>query len=127
MMPCSCAASGVGNLLGDGQRLVERNRASRNALRQILAVDELHDEGVDVTRVFEAMNDRDVGMVQRGQDLGLTLEASEAIDIVREGRGQDLDRDVAVQFRVARAKYLPHPAFADLGNDFVNAEAGAGS
>ena len=117
----------LGDLLGDGQRLVEGNRASRNALRQILALDEFHDEGVDVTRMFEAVNDRDVGMVQRGQGLGLALEAGEAIGIVREGLGQDLDRDVAVQFRIARAKYLPHPAFADLGRDFVNAEAGAGS
>ena len=41
---------GVGDLLGDGQRLVEGNRASRNALRQILALDEFHHEGVDVTR-----------------------------------------------------------------------------
>ena len=66
-------------------------------------------------------------MVQRGQGLGLTLEASEAIDIVRERLGQDLDRDVSVQRRIACAKYFPHPALADLGGNFVNAEADAGS
>ena len=35
-------------------------------------------------------------------------------------------RDVAIQFRVAGAIYLAHPAFADLRGDFVDAEAGAG-
>jgi hypothetical protein len=116
-----------GDLFRDGERLVYRDRTARDALRQIVALNELHHEGVNVTSLFESVNDCDVGVVQRGQGLGLTLEASEAIDIMREGCGQDFYRDVAVQFRIARAKDLPHPAFADLGGDFVNAEAGAGS
>ena len=39
---------------------------------------------------------------------------------------QDLERDVAIQLRVAGAIDLPHPALANLGNDFVDAEASAG-
>src|SRR5262245_60228393 len=39
--------------------------------------------------------------------------------------GQDLDRDVAVQLGVASAKDLPHAAFADGSDDFVNAQTGA--
>ena len=45
---------------------------------------------------------------------------------MRERLGQDLDRDVSVQLRVARSIHLAHPAFANLRDDFVDAETGAG-
>ena len=47
--------------------------------------------------------------------------------IAGEGFGQDLERDVAIQLRVARAIHLAHAARAERGKDFVRAEAGAGS
>ena len=34
----------LGDLPGDGQRLVERNRASRDTLREVVALDQLHHE-----------------------------------------------------------------------------------
>ena len=40
--------------------------------------------------------------------------------------GQDLDRDVAVEARVARAVDLAHAAGAEGGEDLVGAEAGSG-
>ena len=40
----------VGNLPGDGQRLVERDGPARDPLRQVLALDQFHDEGVHVRR-----------------------------------------------------------------------------
>ena len=65
MMPCSCAASRASAIcFRDRQRLVERNRAARDALRQILALDEFHDEGADAAGFFEAVDVRDVGMIQ---------------------------------------------------------------
>ena len=36
----------LGDLLRDRQRFVERDRAARDALRQIVALDEFHHEGV---------------------------------------------------------------------------------
>ena len=53
---------------------------------------------------------RDVGMVQRGEHLRLALEAGEAFGIVGERLGQDFDRDVAIELRVARPIHLSHPA-----------------
>ena len=47
--------------------------------------------------------------------------------IAGERVGQDLQRDVAIELRVAGPIHLPHAAFADLRGDFVDAEAGAGS
>ena len=69
----------------------------------------------------------DVRMIQRRERLRFALEAGQAIGISRERVGQDLDRDVAIQLRVARAIHLAHAAGADRRGDLVGAEAGAGS
>ena len=52
-------------------------------------------------------------MVERREDLRFALEPREPIGIAGEGVGQDLQRDVAIELRVARAIDLPHPAGAD--------------
>ena len=51
--------------------------------------------------------------------------ASRSGSVANESR-QDLDRDVAIEPRVARPIDLTHAAVADLGGDFVGAEARAG-
>ena len=56
---------------------------------------------------------RDVRVIQRREHLRLALEPREPVRIGRERLGQHLDRDVAVQPRVARAIDLAHPAGAD--------------
>ena len=58
--------------------------------------------------------------------LASRCEPGEPIGIVRERVGQDLDRDIAIELRVARAIHLAHAAFADRGGDLVGAEARAG-
>ena len=118
---------GFRDLRRDGQRFVNGDRATRNPLRQVLALHEFHHEGVNVTRLFEPVNDRDVGMIQRGEGLGFTLEASETVGVMREFLGEDLDRHVAIQPGVARAIDLPHSAFANRRADFVNAQTSTGS
>ncbi len=54
----------VGDLLRDGQDFIDRDRAAHNALRQIIALDELHHEGVHAGRLFGRIDRRDAGMVQ---------------------------------------------------------------
>ncbi|MDA1097090.1 MAG: hypothetical protein O3B84_07540, partial [Chloroflexi bacterium] len=66
---------------------VYRECAARDSLRQVVSLDEFHHEGVNVTRLFESVDDRDVGMVQRGQGLGFTQEAREPLGVVRERLG----------------------------------------
>ena len=46
--------------------------------------------------------------------------------IVREGVRQNLQRDLATEFGVFRAIDLAHAACADLRDDVVDAETGAG-
>jgi len=50
----------------------------------------------------------------------------EPIGILRESLGQDLDRHLALQVRIARAIHLAHPAGAKGGQDFIRAETNAG-
>ena len=93
---------------------------------EALALHQLHYERGDATAFFEAIDRGDVRMIQRGQGLRFTLEARQAVCSVRERLGQDLDRDVAIQLCIARAKDMAHTPFADLGGDFIDAEARAG-
>jgi hypothetical protein len=44
-------------------------------LREVLAFNELHDEGVGTLGVFQAVNDRDVRVVQRGKNFRFALES----------------------------------------------------
>ena len=52
------------DLLRDRQRFVNRNRPVCNALRQIVALDQFHDEGTHAAGFFQPVDLRDVGMVQ---------------------------------------------------------------
>ena len=90
-------------------------------------LNELHDQGRNVRRVLETVNVRDVRMVERGEHLRFAAEPGETVRIVRDGREQDFDRDVPVQLRIARPIDFAHPAHTEQGDDFVRAEARAGS
>ncbi len=46
--------------------------------------------------------------------------------VSREGVGEDLQRDLAVELRVGRLPDLAHAALAEQGGDVVVAEASAG-
>ncbi len=56
----------------------------------------------------------------------ITLEARQALGVVREGFRQDLDRDISVLLGIARPIHLAHAALADLGGDLIDADACAG-
>ena len=71
----------LGHLFRDRQRLVDRDGAARDALREILALDELHHERADAGRFLDAVQLRDVGMIERGERLRLALEPHEAIGV----------------------------------------------
>jgi hypothetical protein len=116
----------VGNLPGDRQGLIDRDRAPCNALREILTLDEFHHEGVHACRFLESVDRRDVGMIQRGESLRLSFKPSETLGLLGERVRQDLDRDLTTQRRVRRSVHLPHAAFADRRGDVVDAEASAG-
>jgi hypothetical protein len=55
---------GLGDLLRDGQRFAEGDRSTRDALRQIVTLDEFHDQRTDTVGFFDAVDGSDVRMAQ---------------------------------------------------------------
>ena len=115
------------DLLRDGQRFVEQQGSARDALRQIVAFDELHHQRGHIPAFFEAVDRGDVRMVQGGEQFCFALETCEPVSIGGERRWQDLDRDLSFESRVGGPVDLSHSTFADRPGDVVDADARAGS
>ncbi len=109
----------VRNLRGNLQRLLQRNRTRSDAIRQRRAFDQLHHDGT----VFESVDHRDVGMIQRRQHFGFTLEASQAVRMMRQCRGQNFYGDIAVELCVASAVHFTHAARAERRKNLVGAQS----
>ena len=125
-MPCSCAASRASAIW------FASGRASPNGMRP--AAMRSASVGPSTSSItsawtaigaFEAVNDRDVGMAERGERPGFALEARQAFGVLRDRLGQHLDRDLPPEVRVGGPIHLAHPAHADLGDDFIRADARA--
>ena len=114
-----CGFERFGDLPRNGERLVERERTLGDALGERRPLDQLHDERAHAGGVLEPVNVRDVRMIERRERLRLAFEPGEPLGIVRERLRQHLQRDVAIELRVARAIDLPHPACPELAQDFV--------
>ena len=97
-----------------------------DAPRQVLTLDEFHDERREASALLKSVDRSDVRMIQRGEDLGFALKTRQPIVVSCERWRQDLDRDLTLQLGVGRPIHLAHAPFADLGGDLVGAEASAG-
>ena len=116
--------------LGDLARVVdglaERQGAPRETLAQRLALEQLHD-GVGRRALPPEVVDREDARVrERGDRLGLALEAGERLRRLREVRRQHLHRHVAVELGVSRPVDLAHPAGAERRFDAVRPQTIAG-
>src|SRR5437763_6695225 len=84
------------DLQRDWDRFVRRDRAPLEAMRKVFPVDELHDQGdrrvasASFTapvasafrrKIFDAINLRDVRMIERGQALGLARKPRQPLRI----------------------------------------------
>ena len=112
----------VGDLPRDRQRFIERKPALGDPLGERRPFDQLHDERRGPVRLFEPVDAADVRMIQRGERLRFTLKSRDAFGIGDERLGQDLDRDLAIELRVARAIHLAHPACPERVANLIRAE-----
>ena len=87
----------VGNVDGDAEENVRFQRASRDAIPQILPVQKLHDDEGLTVLLPDLMDGADIGMVQRGRCLSLTLEAGQGLRVFGDVIGQKFQRDEAMQ------------------------------
>src|SRR5579871_5373769 len=84
-------------------RLAKGKGPAAQNLAQCLALQELRDYVGQTCVRSHLINDEDVGMIQRGGSPSFLLKAQKAILVRRQKRRQDLDRDVPVETRIARA------------------------
>ena len=104
----------LGDLPRDRQRLVERDRASRDPLGQRRRPRPAPSPARwSPSELLQAVDVRDVRMVQRREDFRFALEAREALGSARQRLGQHLDRDLALQLGVGGAIDLAHAAGAE--------------
>jgi hypothetical protein len=117
---------GLGDLSRDPERLVDGKGPACHERREILALDQLHDERARRREFFDAVDVRDVGVIQRRQRLGLAHEPRQPVRIAGEELGQDLDRDVAIEPRIAGRVDLAHAARAKRTANLVRTETRTG-
>ena len=115
----------LGDLLRDVDRFVDGNRPTFEPRGEILALDQLEHQKRLAVRFLEAVDGGDVRVVERGEQVRLALETREALGILRDCVGKDLDGYVTTEVLIRGAIDLSHPAFADLGGDPVVGKAGA--
>ena len=118
----------IGEGGGDSEHLVERQWRLRPAepRRQGLAVQMLHDQIVHTVVLAHVVYGADVRMVYRSDGACLALETGPRVGIVCNRCWKNLDRHRAIEAGVPGPVHLTHSTHADLGRDFVRAEAGAG-
>ena len=107
-------------------RLPQRQGALAQPLAQRLAFEQLRDD-VGATAVGPHVVDDDHVRVGEGGDGSrLPLESAEAVPIAGDVVGEDLDRHVATEPRVARAVDLTHPPGPDEVEDLVRSQPCSG-
>ena len=107
----------IGNLDSDMPRFLEGKRALREPRLERRAFDDLHDDDLSRADAFEAVNARDVRMIERGEHLRFAGESRDAIRVVEKAVRQDLERNIATELCIASAIHRSHPAFAEFRGD----------
>lgn len=95
-------------LLCDRQRFVEGKRSSRDPIRECKPLHQLKHECSDAVGFFDAVNLRDVGMVQRCQHFGFALETCNAFGSVVNADGTALS--ATCRFKPCPSRARPRPS-----------------
>ena len=115
----------------EAQDVFDRQRTFGEPLRQRLALNELEDQVVELFAPDRLASDvvqgADVGMVERGDTLGLALEARPELRVGGELRREQLQGHVPREAGVAGPINLAHAPRAETGCHFVRTESARGS
>jgi dienelactone hydrolase len=114
-----------GDLHSDPEHFEQRQRATGEPIGERFTLDQFHDEVVRPVFLPDVVKDPDVRMIECGHQACFALEARQAVGILRNVFGQDLDRHLATQPGIARAVDLSHSAGTERGDDDVISESGS--
>jgi len=81
--------------------------------------------GVGAGQFLDAVNLRDVRMIERRERLRLALETHQAIGVEGKRLRQDLERNITIEPRVAGPVDLAHPASTERRREGVGPEPGS--
>ena len=109
----------LGDLEEERQRLVERDRPARDARREVLALDQLHDEEAEHPLArSKPWSVRDVGMVERGERRAASRSKRASRSRSRAtSSGRTLIATSRPSLRVAGAVHLAHASGTRDGRD----------
>jgi len=120
---------GVGNLNGVTQKLIDRQRAAGQPLRQRLTLQVLHPQEIDAVILTDVVESADMRMIQRGDGAGFALkprdQAGPLFRALPQIRAEHLESDGAIQTAISRAVHFAHTAGAKQSGDFVRPQSGS--
>src|SRR3989442_4314137 len=112
----------VGDLRPEVEWLFEWKRVLFEAFGQRFPLDAFHSEIINAVLMTDIMQGANIRMIQAGNGLRFALEALLANRIRGELRGQNFDRDGALQPRVAGAVNFAHAPRTKRHADFIRAK-----
>ncbi len=104
---------GAGNLQGDGEGGINRHGPTQRRTVDVLEYQVVWADIVQLT---------DVGMVQRRNGPSFALKPPAPVGVPREGLGQDLNRDVTAEPRIASLVHVAHAAGAQRHEDLIRSK-----
>ena len=123
----------VGDLAGNPQHIVGRQRSFLQPRGERLALEQFHDEEIDLVatlarrsafgaKAADVIQHADVGMVELRNRPGFALEPCLELRIARGVRGENLDSDHALEPRVTGAIDLAHASRPQRAKNFVRTQ-----
>jgi hypothetical protein len=106
----------------DFEGFPDGERAPGDCLSKRLALEKLLNEEIPARDLLERMDDRDVRVADRCQELRFPFEALSSLLVFEEFFRQDLQRHLAIEPRIARPINLAHAPRAEGGENFVGAQ-----
>ena len=99
-------------------------RATGDALGQRVTGNQFEDQhrSAALGQVLEAMDRRDVRVIERRQQARFAFEAGKALAVGGKRRRQHLQGDLSAQTRVMRAEHFAHAAGAETLLDDIRAD-----
>jgi hypothetical protein len=96
--------------------------APLQTLGEVLPFDELEDEERRALRLVEAVDGRNMWVVERGERVRLAAESRDAVGVARDVGRQHFEGDLTAERHIGGTVDLAHSTFAKLVDDAVRTE-----
>jgi hypothetical protein len=107
----------------DANGVIGCQRTLRQAIGERRAFDQFQHQQVHAVRLLDAVDGRDVRMIQRGEYPRLAFEAGQSLSVVRQRTRKQFEGDLASELLIACAVDLPHSSAAERTHHLEPADA----